>query len=225
LAPMQQKGPKDALLSYIQAPEGDPMVIYFNSLWVLIRDKYPKSSVHLLLLPRDPTFYRQHPFRAFNDAEFLKSARAEAIRGVDVAASELRRIYGRYSALEKVRIEAMELDDPPDELPPGRDWRRDIKVGVHAYPSMSHLHIHIFSADRCHTMMKYSNHYNTFNTDFFVPLHDFPLSQDDDRWQPERLREYRDSALLCWRCGKSFGRSMKQLKNHLDEELLEWQAE
>jgi hypothetical protein len=46
-------------------------------------------------------------------------------------------------------------DPPPDELPQGRDWEEDIVVGVHAVPSMNHLHVFgfqlsLFLGTRCH---------------------------------------------------------------------------
>jgi aprataxin len=216
---------KDELLDYILAPEDNPGVIYYTENWVLIKDLYPKSSVHFLLLPRNPTFFRQHPYRAFQDAAFLQDARLEVQKAIGVAASELRRLYGSYSTTEAPRIRAMEIDDPPDELPEGRDWKRDVRVGVHGYPSMNHMHIHIFSVDRHSASIKHAKHYNTFNTKFFVPLEDFPLSSGDDRWQPQRLKHYTDGDLICWRCGRNFARKFKQLQEHLETEYKEWRAE
>ena len=215
----------DGLLSYILKPENNPRVIYYTDDWVLIKDLYPKSSVHFLLLPRRPEFFRLHPFRAFKNATFLGHARLEAAKAVSIAASELRRLHGSYSSKEKPRVQAMMLDDPPQELPEGRDWMNEIKVGVHAYPSMNHMHIHIISDDRHSPCLRHAKHYNTFNTPFFVLLDDFPLDEHDDRWDPEKLGEYTKGDLICWRCGSNYKRSFSKLKEHLEQEFLQWRQE
>jgi aprataxin len=226
LAPTRYTGQRrDGLLEYIKEPVDNPRVIYFTDDWVLIKDMYPKSSVHFLLLPRKQGFYRQHPFRAFKDTTLLSQAREEVAKAVSIAASELRRLYGSYSTKEAPRVQAMMLDDPPDELPKGRDWEQDVKIGVHAYPSMNHLHIHIISVDRHSSSMKHAKHYNTFNTPFFVPLDDFPLGENDDRWVSEKLQEYTSGDLICWRCGRNYKRSFARLKEHLEEEFIQWRQE
>jgi len=215
---------RDGLLAYIKEPESFPpsRVIYYNNDWVLIRDMYPKSSVHLLLLPRHSKFYNQHPFHAFQDLEFLCTAKTELLRAKDIVASELRRLYGKDSASEQHRIKAMELDEPPDELPPGRDWSKSILAGVHAHPSMNHLHIHVLSEDRHSECMKHRKHYNSFNTPFLVSLNDMPLEENDKRWHGGKyLRE----DLKCWRCGKNFENKFSKLKSHLDEEFEAWKKE
>lgn len=108
-----------------------------------------------------------------------------------------------------------------ESLPKGRDWSKEVKVGVHAHPSMNHLHIHVLSVDRFSECMKHRKHYNSFATDFFVPLEDFPLAEDDVR----RKQEYLNQDLKCWRCGKNFGNKFARLKEHLAEEFEEWRKE
>lgn len=210
-------------MEYINEPTRFPpsRVISHNPDFVVIHDLYPKSSVHLLLLPREPTKYLLHPFDAFEDASFLSSIRAQLAPLRKLAAAELRRKYGRYSQSEARRNEALEADPPPDELPPGRDWEAEITTGVHAHPSMSHLHVHILSRDRVSACMRHKKHYNSFATEFLVPIEDFPLAKDDKRRQPGR-EGYLDRDLKCWRCGRNFGRKFKELKEHLEEEFESW---
>ena len=47
--------------------------------------------------------------------------------------------------------------------------------------------------------------------------------------RPERRNAARqgwlESELKCWRCGKGFGNKFARLKEHLEEEFLEWRAE
>ena len=219
--------PRDSLLEYILDPvscKDASEVITHSDSWVLIKDRYPKATVHFLLLSRNPKSYTQHPFKAFQDEEFLAAAREEVIKARKIAASELRRIHGSYSATEKPRIDVMKSDDPPDELPPGRDWEKDIRIGVHAYPSMNHLHIHVFSRDMHSPRLKHRKHYNSFNTPFLVGLEDFPLAEDDGRWDPGK-EGYLAWEFVCWRCGKKFENKFAQLKAHLDEEFEAWRVE
>lgn len=214
---------RDGLAAYTIHPESfsPDRVIYHTDEWVVINDLYPKSSVHILLLPRDTTKNVLHPFDAFEDPTFLASVQAEVAKLRDLVASELRRKYGRFSASERARIQAMEADEPPAELPPGRDWTKDVISGIHAHPSMNHLHIHVLSADRFSPCMRHRKHYNSFNTPFLVPVEDFPLAKDDKRRHPGR-QGYLDAPMACWRCRRDFGNKFSKLKEHLAKEFEEW---
>lgn len=202
-------------------------VIYYDDAFVVINDLYPKSAVHTLLLPRSPAHSQQHPFDVFEDAAFLAQVQAEAIKLRKLAAKELQRRFGKYSAAEQRREAVlsgeMELGHD-EELPPGRDWEREIKVGIHAHPSMSDLHIHVVSCDMSSECMRHRKHYNSFNTPFLVDVADFPLAEDDPRRHPGRAG-YLNADLICWRCGQNFGNKFKQLKDHLAEEFEEWKRE
>jgi len=217
---------RDNLLLYILSPLDAPgsEIVYHTESWVLIKDLYPKSTVHFLLLPRDPEFYTLHPFHAFRDPAFLAAAREEASKVRIIAASELARLHGDYSATEKPRREAMRSVQLSAQLPPGRDWGRDIQLGVHAFPSMNHLHIHVISKDMYSPKMKNKKHYNSFNGPFFVPLDDFPLPDGDERWNPSEAKFLRRD-MICWRCGANFENRFRKLQDHLKEEFLSWRSE
>jgi aprataxin len=218
---------RDGLGAYIADPTRFTAseVIYYDDAFVAINDLFPKSSVHTLLLPRDPAKTLLHPFDAFNDDPvFLASVRRETQKLKSMVASELRRRYGKASAQEQARIAAMNADPVPDELPPGRDWEAQVLAGVHAGPSMSHIHVHVLSVDRYSECMKHAKHYNSFNTPFLVGLEEFPLAQGDKRRGHER-GGWLQGDMTCWRCGKNFGRKFKELKRHLDEEFEEWKKE
>lgn len=214
---------RDGLAAYTTDPAAFPpsRVVYSNEKFTVINDLYPKSTVHLLLLPRDTRMNVQRGQEAFDDPEFLAECREETKKVRALVANELRRKHGKYSAQEKARIQAMESDDPPDELPPGRDWDKDIKVGTHANPSMNHLHIHVMSRDMVGEYMKHRNHYMSFTTDFLIGLDEYPLAKNDER------RHYRHfpEDMVCWRCGRNFGNKMTKLRRHLEEEFDEWKRE
>ncbi|CAG8254177.1 unnamed protein product [Penicillium salamii] len=216
-------GVRDGLGAYIDKPEkySPSVMVYHNEDFVAIHDMFPKSSLHLLLLPRDQTKTRLHPFDAFEDAEFLTRVKAEACKLRSLAAGELRRKYGKDSAQEQARQAALSADPPPDELPQGRDWKQEIVVGVHAVPSMNHLHIHVLSVDRYSDRLKHRKHYNSFSTPFFVPIDDFPLGPNDERRRPT-AEGYLKRDFACWRCGKVFGNRFTELKQHLEQEFADW---
>jgi aprataxin len=211
---------RDGLAAYTKDPESFPpsRAVYYNDKFVVINDLFPKASVHLLLLPRDPKKNMLNPQEAFDDVEFLEECREELKKVKKIVASELRRKFGKYSTSDKARLDAMEADDPPEELPPGRDWEKEIISGIHANPSMSHLHIHVLSRDMVSECVKKRNHYLSFTTDFLVPLDQFPLAKDDHR----RHYTHFPDDMLCWRCGKNFGNKMARLKEHLEVEKAEW---
>ncbi|KAL2862752.1 DNA 5'-adenosine monophosphate hydrolase [Aspergillus lucknowensis] len=215
--------PRDGLGAYIAKPETYPpsVVVYHNDDFVVVHDMFPKASLHLLLLPRDPEKTFVHPVEAFDDEEFLGKVRGEAMKVRALAAGELRRRYGKYSAQDRERQDALDAEPAPEALPVGRRWEDDIMCGIHAHPSMNHLHVHVISVDRHSDRLKHRKHYNSFSTPFFVDLDDFPLARDDPRRDPDR-QGYLRKNFICWRCGRDFGNQFTSLKKHLEEEFDEW---
>ncbi|MCJ1453871.1 aprataxin-like protein [Mycoblastus sanguinarius] len=222
---------RDGLGAYISSPGSFPAsrVIYHDEKWVVINDLYPKSSIHILLLPRDPTKQLLHPFEAFEDLEFLREVQAEVKKLRVLVAKELQRRYGKFSALDQQLQKASDaLDGDSDSearnLLIGRDWSTSIISGIHAHPSMNHLHIHVLSIDRQSECMRHRKHYNSFATPFMIDVEAFPLAKGDKRRHPGR-EGYLDAELKCWRCGKGFGNRFARLKEHLDEEFEAWKKE
>ncbi|PON30201.1 aprataxin [Trichoderma gamsii] len=245
-----------ALGAYIADPESYPasVVIYHNADFVVIHDKFPKATVHTLLLPRSPRHSLLHPFEALKDEEFLAKVKIEVEKLKVLAAGELQRRLGAFSRADAAReavlngeTEVLDDDggqrkgettaktedegedkdrdkDKQPKLPSGRDWAAEIKCGVHAVPSMGHLHIHVLSRDMHSPAMKHRKHYNSFNTPFLVDVADFPLESDDLRRGP-REEGFMRRDLVCWRCGENFGNRFKELKEHLEKEFEEWKRE
>jgi len=214
---------RDGLGAYIADPASFPQsrVVYYDENFVVINDLYPKAFIHMLILPRDKQKYYLRPQEAFDDPVFLALCREEEKKVRALVASELQRQLGKHSALDSARLQAMDLDDPPDELPVGRDWDKEVMSGTHANPSMNHLHIHVLSRDMHSEPMRKYNHYQSFNTDFFIGLDQFPLANDDHR----RVYKKFQTEMICWRCGKNFGNQMAKLKRHLEEEFEQWRRE
>lgn len=226
--PRKGEGWRLALLPYIQHPErfSNKLVIRYTEDIVLIQDQFPKATVHLLLLPRSPKFYDLRPTDAFEDPEFLSMIKEEAALAARLAAAELRRKISSFSATEKARNEAMEALVPEDKLPTGRDYLSEIKVGVHAHPSMHHLHVHIISRDMHSEKLFHRKHYNSFNRPFFIPLADYPLAKDDERRDKDFQNANLKREFVCWRCNEKIkGDSFAELKRHLEAEFESWKKE
>ncbi|KAK3110017.1 aprataxin-like protein, partial [Teratosphaeriaceae sp. CCFEE 6253] len=70
---------RDGLAAYTTDPVSFPpsRVVYFNDKFVVINDLFPKASVHLLILPRDPKKNVIRPQEAFDDPVFLQECQAE----------------------------------------------------------------------------------------------------------------------------------------------------
>lgn len=218
---------RNGLGAYTNHPEAFPssIVIVYDDEYIALVDKFPKSTVHTLLCPRGEVSHK-HPVDALNDPVFLEKTKVKAERLKDIVAKELRRKHGKFSSQdqerEKVLNGEIELADG-QALPSGRDWAKEVKVGIHLHPSMNHLHIHVLSVDHYSEYLKHRNHYNSFTTKFFVPLEDFPLKTGDQRLNPSF--KWLDDNMRCWRCGANFGRKMKALKDHLAEEFEAWRRE
>ncbi|KAJ4362362.1 aprataxin-like protein [Neocucurbitaria cava] len=229
--------PRNGLSIYIEKPEANPegRVVEYDDDFVVINDKYPKASVHLLLLPRKPEYYTQHPLSLLStNPHFLSELHKRVARLKQLAASELRRQYGHLSASDAPYQQALEAlmssaDLPPPtpeecaaRLPPGRDWLADIVAGVHTHPSMNHLHVHVFSRDMQSPWMKHKKHYLSFNSTFLVRLEEFPLEEGSERFHPG---DWPGWDMKCWRCGQNFKNKFAALKAHLEEEFEEWKKE
>ncbi|RYP56863.1 hypothetical protein DL771_011567 [Monosporascus sp. 5C6A] len=228
---------RDGLGAYVADPASFPAsrVVFHDASFVAVNDLYPKASVHALLLPRDAALRRLHPFDALGgDPAFLAAVRGQAARLRRLVAKELQRRFGRFSRADAAREAALDGVAPAEgegdgdgeggSLPRGRDWEAEVRVGVHAHPSMNDLHVHVLSRDMFSDCLRHRKHYNSFNTPFFVDLADLPLAPDDPRRHPGRAG-YLGADLTCWRCGRNFGNRFKQLKEHLAHEFEEWKKE
>jgi len=234
LQKLKNLDPRNGLGIYLTHPSTNPesRVISFDNDFVLIRDKFPKASVHLLLMPRREEFYFQHPLKLLStDAAFLADVTRRVEEVKRLAARELARLFGGVSAQDKVYHNALDklmskTDTPTKEqlsaLPQGRDWSRDIIAGVHTHPSMNHMHIHVFSRDMHSECMKHKKHYLSFNSSFLVRMEEFPLEEGSERFKPGDWPKW---DMKCWRCGENYGNRFKRLKEHLEEEFGEWVKE
>lgn len=197
--------PRNGLQDYLRDPANNSKVLGYNDDFVVINDLYPKATIHLLILPRDPIKAHQTPFTAFQDVEFFSKLKNEAAKWRILAAKELAR---------KIC--------PATEPILERNWEAEIKVGIHSVPSMHHLHIHVISRDMHSPCLRHKKHYNSFNTPFFVALDEFPLTEEEAE---ARKKDWHKSDMICWRCHRNFENKFTALRSHLEHEFEDWKAE
>ncbi|KAJ6259609.1 Aprataxin [Drechslerella dactyloides] len=233
--------PRSGLAAYLSRPESMPSgsILLQTADFIVIKDAFPKATVHALILPRDIALTWLHPVEVLNSNPSLLSSLHEiAEQTRTLLAKELLRTHGKYSATEQIREKAFEaleqraIDEPgfdPDSeesqstLPPHRDWAACIRIGVHSRPSMSNLHVHVISEDMHSERLKKKNHFNSFNSRFFVPLDEFPLAEDDPRIPDVgSMSSTLKGDMVCWRCKRNFGNKFKELKEHLEVEYQAW---
>ncbi|KAG6854329.1 hypothetical protein C0991_008224 [Blastosporella zonata] len=108
----------------------------------------------------------------------------------------------------------------------GFKW--DIWTGFHAAPSMSHLHLHVLSADLHSERMKSKKHYNSFHpkVGFFLDINEVLSWFDAEdsyfnsmaKLEPKPYEALLKEDLACFYCGSSM-KNIPALKAHLEEEL------
>lgn len=190
-----------ALAQYIQPGDSNfgNQIIYQDNDFVLIRDSFPKSIVHWLLLPKSSKITATNPLTdAFVDRE-IKNKVINLVPKIKLMVLEEIERLG-YEIIEKYQ----------DNL---------IQVGVHAVPSMFNVHIHFITKDLSSECLKKKHHYNSFSTEFFVDFDELPLKAGDKRLNREEM-EYHccKDELVCRFCGEKFGNQFAKLKRHLQKE-------
>ena len=177
---------------------GDSLVLLTPKFFVM-RDGYPKSQLHLLVLQRRDT--PELMKEAYSGPTcFCKRSDANLIREMVEAGKE---------AVLKLKGEGFH-----------------VRAGFHMVPSMLALHLHIISFDLDSPCLKRKEHWNSFTTEFFVealPLADrIEAAVDDDAvsklirdtFNEEKGNKLKKLPLKCHRCGQPFS-TLPSLKEHI----------
>ncbi|XP_027714869.1 aprataxin isoform X1 [Vombatus ursinus] len=90
------------------------------------------------------------------------------------------------------------------------------RLGYHAVPSMSHVHLHVISQDFDSPCLKNKKHWNSFNTDYFIESQDVikMIQKDGKVTVPEGTSDLLKLPLRCHIC-KEQQPTIPQLKDHL----------
>ncbi|KAM4808742.1 aprataxin [Rhinophrynus dorsalis] len=90
------------------------------------------------------------------------------------------------------------------------------RLGYHAIPSMSHVHLHVISEDFDSPCLKNKKHWNSFTTDYFIPSKDVieMVKMKGRVTVQDGISELLKSPLQCHVCRQP-QTTMPQLKEHL----------
>lgn len=183
----------------LDATLNDPSAqVFKNDRFVCIRDKYPKSRFHLLLVPLTTV------------SKGAKLLKVQDLIKLDDSRQVLREM--------KQLSEEIVSKHCPDAL------KTRIRCGFHAIQSMNPLHMHIISNDFISDCLKNKKHWNSFTSPYFVHLNQLIDNLDqvkdyfaEDKFnlnKPNVLKAYLDSNLKCHVCNKEIN-NIPNLKKHL----------
>nr|XP_046270843.1 aprataxin isoform X2 [Scatophagus argus] len=98
---------------------------------------------------------------------------------------------------------------------PDAKWLR-FRMGYHAIPSMSHVHLHVISQDFDSPCLKNKKHWNSFTTDYFIESHDvIQMLETNGRVSiKEGTSELLKLPLRCHMCHRELP-TIPALKEHL----------
>lgn len=148
-----------ALKPFVDHPEDYPQqVLYYDANVSIIMDKFPKSAVHLLVLPRNYKKTLIKPTDAFDDVTFKASLQEYIDRAIAIAEDMF---YSQWKAKNQ------------------GEGCVNIKVMCHAVPSMNNLHIHVLTDDHYSPWLKNKKHFNSFQDPFGITFDRFPLDAND----------------------------------------------
>lgn len=228
------------LQTYLSNPN-QPLVLFYDDRFVIMKDRYPKALRHYLVLPRSKPLTFKHPVDGLADPTVYNQAEEYVEKAKDMI------------------IEDLVKEGFIEEDPCVKETFKNtfIRAGIHKVPSMANLHIHVITQDFHLDRMKNKRHYNSFTTPFFVEFSDLKPSSENylgsgtdsesdsdglmeeliqgllmrrpkkaQKLRPSRKFDYEDSELLlkssplvCAYCGKNLGNQFKALKQHLDREF------
>ncbi|XP_067886715.1 aprataxin isoform X1 [Heterodontus francisci] len=94
------------------------------------------------------------------------------------------------------------------------------RLGFHAIPSMSHIHLHVISQDFDSPCLKNKKHWNSFNTDYFLESEDVMkmVELDGKVTVKDGMTELLKLPLMCHVCQQQQS-TIPQLKEHLKKHL------
>ncbi|CUS20365.1 LAQU0S01e04984g1_1 [Lachancea quebecensis] len=200
-----------ALKNYIVEPQLYPdEVLFFDSHAVIIKDAFPKSQFHFLILPRDLELTQTNP--VFLSAEQKNKFQCY----VDWA---LTRVFEDFTKKYTLVGERMLPFENKHQFKDKQFFIDSFtQVGIHSIPSLRNLHIHVMTKDFYSDRMKNKKHYNSFNTTFFVSWSGLPLEESPDATYLEN-EIIKKTDLKCCYCKKNFKNRFSELKLHLDHEF------
>jgi len=201
---------------------GPGVILKWTESTITIFDGFPKALYHFLVLPR------------VGPSSGLTMSNVASLRDI----LQWDRVKAQ-KCLEMLRLEAQEVKKMiEDEMVKTHGFTWPVFIGLHAVPSMKHLHLHVLSDDLCSPKLKHKKHYNSFHPKlgFFLHIDEImewfelpsatPFVKGVTYESKTALNEKVYDPLLkedlsCFKCGQDF-KFMPKLKDHLQEE---WETE
>lgn len=170
-------------------------VLYRDEVCILVNDAYPKSTVHGLILPLDPSLLSLNELLGPNapDASISSSLASSAAAGeraqpgfipisydgaianadstkttTPVASQWISRPQNHVQLLEHMCSVGDAYVQFLQRTEPEKYANRRFITGFHALPSLAPLHMHLVSMDLESPCLKNKKHYNSFSTYFFL---------------------------------------------------------
>jgi aprataxin len=125
------------LLPYCKSPQSHSTTVFYDKDFVIIKDSFPKSKLHFLIMPR-------------------REAELHQLTALDIP------LIQKLSDLANFLIDGTLEMTSNDKFDIKKD---DMLIGFHAVPSQKQLHLHVLSNDL--SLVKNKKHYNSFATNFF----------------------------------------------------------
>ncbi|GME87109.1 unnamed protein product [[Candida] boidinii] len=193
--------------NYIKFPDTCNTLVFNDENVIIIKDQFPKSVCHYLIIPKSKKFTNLNPIIAFDDLEFRELISIYITKAKELVKNDFL-----------LRFQIKDVDDSNNNLFDIDDY---ITVGCHTIPSLVNLHIHVITNDFKSDRLKNRKHYNSFNTGFLIKFSEFPLSKDDFRrvnFKNENLivDKYIKKTDLIYN-GENFGNKFKLLKINIDK--------
>ena len=160
------------------------MIVFENETISIIRDRYPKSQKHFLVLPKEKitTLYELNESHIDLVKEMLSFAETEIIQ---------------------------------------KDDKSVFKSGFHAIPSMAQVHMHVISQDFDSLCLKNKKHWNSFNTEYFIPSEKVLKSLKENGKISAEQSDKKDLLSRDLKCNQCdfVPKNMPKLKEHLKGHL------
>lgn len=216
-------------------------VLYRDESCVLVNDAYPKSYVHALILPLDPSLQSLNdlvgPGKPFSDAAASPSLHipisydggfcSSSSTSTSNSSSTATPVASRWVSRPQNHVQLLEhmccVGDAYAQFlqrtEPEKYVNRRFITGFHALPSLAPLHLHLISMDLESPCLKTKKHYNSFSTYFFLTtdriIDDLRKNQRITINQDTKtLARYESQGMECLWCGLKL-KDIPTMKKHV----------
>ena len=212
------------LFEYVNNPTKYPHITFCETdKFIVIYDIFPKARVHLLILTK-AAFLDNSSCEKVSD---LNSSHLDLLLEMKELSKYLSSHIAVTSQMNRNIVnnntrESIELPVSSSSSSSGRK-KIEIMVGFHIVPSLVPLHLHVISNDFQSDSLKTKVHYNSFSTDFFVPVDTVIRSIKMnpkivqnlyDKYRNGRNGHADSRKINCFFCGELF-KTMPVLKGHI----------